>query len=292
MKKLLALLILLQTVQFTVQAQKPLRYRNWQLVFQDDFDTYRSVADMEARSPWKFTPDNERTLVGNPTEDQYYDSRNVELHDGTLHLIARPLPAPITYPFKTTDGRDTTKLLHYESGWIDLRSDFPTNTALGDTSRWPGNRGFELGLFEIRCKLGGGLGTWPAFWLYAGPTEIDVFEGGDPREASNNIHYSTKSTPYRAKGFRYTYPGPTDLMQGFHTFSVVWTKEAVTYYLDRKWLRTVPASEIPTYPAPVDIIANQAVNNFALPDTWPGGVPGQRQSAFIIDYIKVYKARR
>ena len=289
MKNILLVLLLVLGTGST-QAQKPLRYRNWQLVFLDDFDTYRSVADMEARGPWKFTPDNQRTLIGNPLEDEYYDSRNVELHDGNLHLIARPLAEPRPYPFKTADGRDTLKLLHYESGWIDLRPDFRPNPATGDTARWPGNRGFELGLFEIRCRQGGGLGTWPAFWLYAGPTEIDVFEGGDSREVSNNIHYSTNSSPYRAKGFRYTYQGHPDLTQGFHTFSVVWTKEAVTYYLDRKWLRTVPASEIPTYPALVDVIANQAVNNFALTETWPG-TPEQRQSAFVIDYIKVYKPR-
>lgn len=289
MKKLLALFILLQTVQPSAQAQKPLRYRDWQLVFLDDFDTYRDIADMEARSPWQFTPDNYRTLVGNKMEDEYYDRRNAELHDGNLHLTARPLAEPMEYRY-SIDGRDTMKLLHYESGWINLKPTFHPNPALGDTARWEGNRGFQYGLFEIRCKLGGGLGTWPAFWLSSGPTEIDIFEGGDPREVSNNIHFSSSTEPYRAKEFHYRYPGSTDLTQGFHTFSVIWTAEAVTYYLDRKWLRTVPATEIPTYAAPTDIIANQAVTNYATPGLWPG-LPDQRQSTLVIDYIKVYKQK-
>lgn len=290
MKKLLALFILLQTIQPTAQAQKPLRYRDWQLVLLDDFDTYRDVPDLQARSPWKLTPDNYRTLIGNADEDEYYDPRNVELHDGTLHLIARPLPEPLEYRYSVA-GRDTLKLLHYESGWLNLKAEFQPNEALGDTARWAGNRGFQYGLFEIRCKLGGGLGTWPAFWLYSGPTEIDIFEGGDPRKASNNIHYNSPNEPIRTTAFEYTYLGATDLVQGFHTYSVVWTKEAVTFYLDRKWLRTVPASEVPTSAAPADIIANQAVTNYATPATWPGGTPDKRESRLIIDYIKVYKRK-
>jgi Glycosyl hydrolases family 16 len=290
MKNLLVLLILLPTIHPAARAQKPLRYRDWQLVLLEDFDTYRDVADLQARSPWKLTPDTYRTLINNPHESEYYDPRNVELHEGNLHLIARPLPEPLQYRYSVA-GRDTMKLLRYESGWLNLKAEFRANEALGDTARWAGNRGFQYGLFEIRCRQGGGAGTWPAFWLYSGPTEIDVFEGGLPQRFSNNLHYRPAQQPPQQLMRDFTHARQPDLEQGFHTYSVVWTKEAVTFYLDRKWLRTVPAAQVPSYPAPADIIANQAVVDYATPATWPAGTPERRESHLVIDYIKVYKRR-
>ncbi|WP_426490381.1 hypothetical protein [Hymenobacter sp. 102] len=105
MKKRLILYFLLGTGQLTARAQQPLRYRGWQLVLREDFDTYRTVADLQARSPWKLTPDNYRTLINNAHEDEYYDPRNVELHHGVLHLIACPLPQPLAYRIKVYKRR-------------------------------------------------------------------------------------------------------------------------------------------------------------------------------------------
>ncbi len=45
-------------------------------------------------------------------------------------------------------------------------------------------------------------------------------------------------------------PPNQDLAADFHVFSVVWSAQEVTYYLDRKRLRTVATSRIPTHPAP------------------------------------------
>ena len=274
----------------TTHGQGRLTYRDWRLVFLDDFDTYRDVADMAVRGPWKFTPDGYHTLINNQNEDEYYDSAGVELHKGDLHLVAQPLPEPLRYRYRQA-GRDSSKLLHYRSGWITLKEDFSTNPAFGDTARWPGNRGFEYGLFEIRCKQSPGAGLWPAFWLYSGPTEIDVLEGENPRKASNNVHFNPKDPAgHRASQQIYDYTQPVDLAQDFHTYSVVWTATAVSFYLDRRLLRTVPADKVPTAIAPATIIANQAVVSSADPSTWPG-LPGQKRAPLIIDYIKVYKSR-
>lgn len=284
---LLPLLLLLLSGP-AAEAQRRLRYDDWQLVFIEDFDTYRDVADMAARSPWQFTPDASPTIVGNRDEDEWYDLAAVSLRDGHMHLTARPLPEPRTFHFKNAD-RDTLKQLHFESGWLSLKPDFVTNPALGDTVRWAGNRGFEYGLFEIRCRFGGGAGTWPAFWLFNGPTEIDVFEGGASHEYSNNLHNS-RETPAQAEQAFYKLPPWKDLSADFHVFSVIWTASEVTFYFDRRRLRTVPASRIPTYPAPATIIVNQAVLSYADLATWPLG-PNGRYSSLVVDYIKVYKPR-
>ncbi|SES88371.1 glycoside hydrolase family 16 protein [Hymenobacter actinosclerus] len=283
---LLAFLLLLPGP--TAEAQRRLRYNKWQLVFLEDFDTYRDVADMAARSPWQFSPDGAPTLVGNRYEDQYYDQAAVSLRDGYAYLTARPLPAPRTYAFQV-DGRDTLKQLHFESGWLSLKPGFGANPALGDTARWPGNQGFQYGLFEIRCRFGGGAGTWPAFWLYSGPTEIDVFEGDAGRSYSNNVH-DNRNSPARFDQGSEQLPAWQDLSTDFHVFSAVWTPTEVSFYFDRRWQRTVPASRLPTFPAPATVIVNQAVLSYANAATWPVGPDGP-YSSLVVDYIKVYKFR-
>ncbi|MBT9393436.1 glycoside hydrolase family 16 protein [Hymenobacter sp. NST-14] len=283
------LLLTLAALSEPARAQQRLRYRDWQLVWLEDFDTYRDVADMQARSPWKFTPDTYRTLVNNAGEDEYYDPHAAELHEGTLHLIARPLPEPLLYRY-SYGGRDTVKVLHFESGWLSLKSDYQPRREWGDTARWPGNRGVQYGLFEIRCRLGAGAGTWPAFWLFNGPTEIDVLESLDHRSFSNNLHWNPSNGPARSRQAEFQARGGADLAAAFHTYTVSWTAQAVSFYLDGRLLRTIPATELPTFPAPADIIVNQAVLAGAPATTW-AGPPDQRHSTLIVDYIKVYKPR-
>lgn len=270
------------------EAQRRLRYSDWQLVFLEDFDTYRDVADMAARSPWQFTPDSARTLVGNPHEDEYYDPAAVTLSDGYVYLTARPLPTPRPFAFQVA-GRDTLKPLHFESGWLSLKPEFGANPALGDTAHWTGSRGFTYGLFEIRCRFGGGMGTWPAFWLFNGPTEIDIFESGAGNEYSNNVHYY-QGPAHREDQASYRVPPWKSLSADFHVFSAVWTPTEVTFYFDRRRLRTVPASQLPTRAFPATVIVNQAVTSYADLSTWPVGPTGP-YSSLVVDYIKVYKPR-
>ncbi|WP_019946132.1 glycoside hydrolase family 16 protein [Hymenobacter aerophilus] len=285
----LPLLLFLLLSGPAAEAQRRLRYTDWQLVFLEDFDTYRDVADMAARSPWQFRPDGAPTFIGNPGEAQFYDQAAVSLRDGYAYLTARLLPQPRTFAYQL-EGRDTVKQLHFESGRLSLKPEFGANPALGDTARWEGSRGFQSGLFEIRCRLGGGEGNWPAFWLYNGPTEIDIFEAGAGHEYSNNVHYNPSEGPGRYDQAQYRVPPHKNLSTDFHVFSAVWTPTEVTFYLDRRKLRTVPASQVPTRAFPATIIVNQAVVSYADVSTWPVGPTGP-YSSLVVDYIKVYKLR-
>ena len=277
------------------QAQRRLSYKPWQLTFADEFDTYASVADMARRSAWQFWPDAFRLLVGNRYENQYYDSTQVSLHDGLLYLTAEPLDSPLVYRYQL-NGADSVRLLHYKSGWLSFRPDFWTRLGLGDGSQWETNRGFAYGLFEIRCRLAPGAGTWPAFWLYSGPSEIDIFEGGDEpyvtkRANSNNVQYLPQDpTQSRASQFFYRQDSGADLTADFHTYSATWTPARVTFFLDGKRIRTVEAAQVPTATSPATVIANLAILSYANPATWPQTPAGPR-TALVIDYIRVYKPR-
>ena len=291
---LLISLLLLSSL-LPARAQRRLSYKPWQLTFADEFDTYASVADMARRSVWQFWPDAFRTLVGNRYENQYYDSTQVSLRDGLLYLTAAPLDSPLVYHYRL-NGADSVKTLRFKSGWISFRQDFWTRLHLGDGSQWATNRGFAYGLFEIRCKLAPGAGTWPAFWLYSGPSEIDIFEGGDDiyvskRANSNTVHYQpADKAQWQANQFLYRKDSGADLTEKFHIYSATWTPERVTFFLDGKRIRTVEAALVPTATSPATVIANLAVLSYADPATWPSTPEGPR-TAMVIDYIRVYKQR-
>jgi Glycosyl hydrolases family 16 len=270
-----------------------LSYRPWHVVFNEEFN-YADLADLDARSDWEFYPDANRTLIGNELENQRYDPAGLAVQPGRLLLIAEPLRQPYELHFKTRTGQDTSKVLRFRSGWIMLNDDFWNKHRLGDSARWVGNRGFQYGLFEIRCKLAPAVGTWPAFWLYSGPTEIDVFEGSDEghnekRANSNNVHVNTP--PKKANQATYRKDYGADLAQQFNTYSVVWTPTEVTFYLNRRWLRTVPASTIPTTAAGANIITNLAILSYADTTLWPGAAEGRAHAIMEVDYIRVYKPR-
>ena len=292
---LLILILLLLSSLPPAQAQRRLSYKPWQLTFADEFDTYSDVADMARRSVWQFAPDAFRLLVGNRYENQYYDSTQVSVRDGLLSLTAMPLDSPLVYHYQL-NGADSVRLLHYKSGWISFRQDFWTRLHLGDGSQWETNRGFAYGLFEIRCKLAPGAGTFPAFWLYSGPSEIDIFEGGDEpsvtkRANSNNVQYIPKDpAQWQSSQFFYRKDSGADLTENFHTYSAAWTPERVTFFLDGKRIRTVEAAQVPTTTSPATIIANLAIFSYANPATWPSTPEGPR-TAMVIDYIRVYKQR-
>lgn len=115
------------------------------------------------------------------------------------------------------------------------------------------------GYFEASMKLpAGGTGMWPAFWMIAKssdnswmwPPEIDIMEakGGQPTVNYMTNHVAS-SYPYPCSAetngnsdnggpvtcgdhyTSFTYSGP-NFTAAFHTFSVLWTPTAVTWYID------------------------------------------------------------
>lgn len=127
---------------------------NWHLVFSDEFNGV-------AIDPSKWII--REGLIRNPNDElQCYRKENVDVSNGSLHLIARKEDF-IGHNYLTAQNQ----LFHYTSGEVDTRHQY-------------GN-----GMWEVGVKIPSGLGSfWPAFWLY-GQTEtgfqneIDVFEYWD-----------------------------------------------------------------------------------------------------------------
>ena len=90
---------------------------------------------------------------------------------------------------------------------------------------------FTYGLIQITAKLPYGPGLWPALWLAATnddwPPELDIMEHWYS-EPQMKVYDHTVGTKYLGGPV----PTPANLSAGFHTYSLMWTKDRVTWYLD------------------------------------------------------------
>jgi beta-glucanase (GH16 family) len=158
---------------------------------------------------------------------------------------------------------------------------------------------FTYGTVEMRAKMAGGQGTWPALWLLgancqasnvnsadnvapcnwpsAGSDEIDITEikGG----ALNTVWQNVISG---SSGFQTCTPTTTDVSQNWHTYGLVWAPGSLTWTIDGvqtcRFTKQIPST-------PMFLMINTAmggggggtINNATLPQT------------LLVDYVKVSK---
>lgn len=112
---------------------------------------------------------------------------------------------------------------------------------------------------EAPIKAPVGTAVWPAFWAggdnYASvgwPAcgEIDIMEvsGSSPNLARNAAHMSSVTNPSTQSGYGWGQPGGTiDLGESadanFHTYGVYFDANTIRFYLDRKLVRSLWASD-------------------------------------------------
>ena len=89
---------------------------------------------------------------------------------------------------------------------------------------------FEYGMVQITAKIPFGNGLWPALWLAAAnekwPPEIDILE-----HFNNNVQGAAYLHPTSGvrQGGEQNMP---NLAEGWHTFTLNWTKSQLTWYYD------------------------------------------------------------
>ncbi len=158
----------------------------------------------------------------------------------------------------------------------------------------PSGKGFsqQYGYFEMRAKLPGGPGVWPAFWLASsydrrnpaagagGSVEIDVIEfyGHNPAAYQSVVHVWTPA-PHRAQGATImTRPG--EVSSDFHRYGVMVERDNITMYFDgiEVWKTPTP----PEHNKPLMVLLN-----LALGSGWPiDKTPSP--SYMDVDYVRVY----
>jgi len=221
----------------------------WEQSFVDEFDTLTLHAQGGQWTPGYIWPAD---VIINE-EQQYYVDPGALRHspfsidDGVLEIRAEPTPAAIA---AHVAGQP------YVSGVLTTQKGFSQ----------------KHGRFEAILQPPAGQGLWSAFWLLpsfdqwpAGVAvlpEIDVMEflGHQPRTVHTTLH-TNQTGELTSHPYDHTFE--ENLSEGFHRYSVVWTDEAVHWYLDRRHLVSHPTPA--DFTQPVHFLLNLAVGG-----TWPG----------------------
>jgi beta-glucanase (GH16 family) len=150
----------------------------------------------------------------------------------------------------------------------------------------------KYGYFEIRSKIPVGTGVWPAFWMLADdggwPPEIDVLEGRGqrPGDLVMTTHWRQPPTTGRVESCGFDFAQP-DAATAFHDYGVLWLKDRIIYFIDRK-----PVSDVSVpmgFDDPMYMIVNLAMGakNFQGVGFVDGESPDRVE--FQIDRISAYQ---
>jgi len=279
--------------------REPVPDSAWGLVWSDEFDS----AEIDPHK-WELYFDcsdhgnNEAQCYTDRARNAYVDA------NGILHIVAReesfsgPAHAPGHAEY---DRNDTSKTKAYTSARLSSKNRFD----------------LKYGRIEVRARLAGGQGMWPAIWLlptdwvYGGwPSsgEIDLMEAvsldtpGRPNEVHGSMNYGMKWPQWSATGR--SYRSPSSFTAKFHTFLLEWEADEIRWFVDGIHYQTqrsdnwynyiwggqqqgfVVANPRAPYDQDFHLLLNLAVGGHwpGQPDkNWRGG------REFLVDYVRVYQ---
>lgn len=262
--------------QATFRDTPPLDDACWQETFVDDFDELdlrdESAGAVDDDGRWRTRYIWGRDTIINHELQYYIDPVEHGLSpfavdEGTLSIIARRTPAELA---------DAVGRQGYVSGVLTTEKSFSQ----------------KYGRFEAHARIPSGRGLWSALWLLpsfdswpegvAVLPEIDIMEslGHTPDVLHTTLH-TNQTGELTSHGYE---TRANDLSLDFHLYSVVWTPESVTWFLDRK-----PVARHPTpadFTRPVHFLLNLAVGG-----GWPGAPDADTvfPAKYQIDYVRAWK---
>lgn len=246
------------------QEENELIDRNWQLVWEDNFDG--PAGQLPNSANWTF--DIGTGWGNNQLEFDTDRPENASL-DGAGHL-AITARAESYSGSAFTSARITTKGLFEQA----------------------------YGRFEASIKMPWGPGIWPAFWLLGGNIdevpwpqcgEIDIMEyrGQEPHIIHGSIHgpgYSGGNAVTKSYGL-----ANNRFDVDFHIYAVEWTENTIDFYVDDIFYQRITPEDVTgewVYDHPFYIILNVAVGGDYV------GFPTSQTKfpqTMLVDYVKVYQ---
>ncbi|EAR10799.1 glycoside hydrolase family 16 protein [Reinekea blandensis] len=265
----------------------------WSLVWHDEFS-----GQTIDREKWGFETN---CWGGGNNELQCYTDRpdNAFIRDGKL--VIRAQEESFTGPAEPLEWES-------EAGETTL----PYTSARLRTL----NKGdWTYGRIEVRARIPGGQGVWPAIWMlptdwvyggWASSGEIDIMEavnlGGDEMAVHGTLHYGSDWPNNVSSGASYTF-GDSDPTEDFHTYAIEWANGEIRWYVDdvhyatqreSGWYSQSPNAdgEVVNYPgaAPFDQRFHLLMN-VAIGGNWPGN-PDETTELPVemeVDYVRVYE---
>jgi beta-glucanase (GH16 family) len=114
--------------------------------------------------------------------------------------------------------------------------------------------------------------------------------GGSGREDTvhGNAHWQDSGGVKRDQGDSYTLSGNATLADGFHVYSLVWTSQSLTWYIDDIQYHSMSLNEsedLSAFQKPFFLIFNVAVGG-----NWPGSPNSNTQfpQRMLVDYVRVF----
>ena len=251
-----------------------LEERCWRETFVDGFDALDLYDEASGEGRWRTRYIWGRDTIINRERQYYLDPVEhgfspFEIADGVLTISARPTPASLA-------GRVAGQ--PYVSGVLTSERSFAQ----------------KHGRFEARVRVPSGQGLWPALWLL--PTfdtwpegvavlpEIDIMEIlGHETDTLHTTLHTNQSGALTSHG--YAHRAGTDLADDFHLYSVVWTPQAVHWYLDERPVASHPAPA--DFTRPVHFLMNLAVGG-----GWPGNPDASTAfpAEYAIDHVRAWES--
>lgn len=196
-----------------------------------------------------------------------FDSSQVKVYDGNLHLLA----SRSSYPEGTFDCKN--KFFDPVAGTENYSTRCPVISGgiLSQPFEYNGQTmGFaqEFGRFEVRAKIPGGPGAWPAHWMLADKLsneppgncgwphngEIDIMEANahEPGQYYATYHdgiCAQKIHLQKSNKFKLTkkkFPGKnlkTELYDNYHVYAAEWDANSIRFYIDDFYVGNVRRGE-------------------------------------------------
>ena len=186
----------------------PLNYPGYKLVWQDEFDK-----NFLNYHNWSYELGDGCPLLCGWGNDElvYYRPENVRVKDGQLIITAM---------------KDKLFKDKYSSGRIITKNKVH----------------FQYGRMDIRAKLPGTKGLWPAFWLHGADWEhpfwpesgeIDIMEaiGHIQYRITGAIHYQNKEGKHQFQYRKYELL-ENKFSDDYHIFSIIWDKDKIQWLVD------------------------------------------------------------
>ena len=182
----------------------------WKLAFDSNFSGPTLDTSVWATCYWFASTGSGCTNTGNNNEEkEWYQASQDQLNGGVLDLVAKHEPTD------GTSAKGKPEVYTCRSGMVTTEPSF----------------NFEYGYVQMVARLPYNNGLWPAFWLAASnkkwPPEIDIFEHWDSE--TNTGAYLHPLNGVRQGG---RVQSMSNLSKGWHTFTLSWTKNKLTWYID------------------------------------------------------------
>lgn len=239
--------------------ESPTSYPGYSLVWSDEFSGTELNADDWTHETGNGCPN----LCGwGNNELQSYRSQNTTVADGHLTIEA-----------KIGNGYTSSRI------------------------KTQGKQSFQYGRIDIRAKLPRGNGMWPALWMlgesistvgWPRSGEIDIMEmiGGSNSTTLGTAHWYDGGHNYIGSS---TSLSSGEFADEFHVFSIIWTAQSISWYLDDQ---TSPFYVLDITPSVRSEFRNEFffLFNIAIGGTLGGTVDNNNlPQTMVVDYVRVFQ---